>query len=64
MTLQKLLLMLSKNKEISVECFCVDECLTVILKEWYTFKELKKVVIDLKGEIDGDTLQKFIPYLQ
>lgn len=51
MTLQELLLRLSKNKNISVECFCVDEKCTITIKEWFTFDELIKVEVDLNQEV-------------
>lgn len=51
MKLQELLLRLSKNKNISVDCFCTDEKCIITLKEWYTFDELIKVEIDLNEEV-------------
>ena len=60
MTLQKLLLKLSKNKSISVECFCADEKCTITLKEWYNFNELLKVEINLNKKINAN---KFLSFL-
>jgi hypothetical protein len=60
MTLQKLLLKLSMNKGISVECFCSDGKFTITLKEWYSFNILLKETINLNENID---ITKFIPYL-
>ena len=60
MTLQKLLLKLSKNKSISVECFCADEKCTITLKEWYNFNVLLEVEINLNEKIDAD---KFLSFL-
>ena len=59
MTLQKLLLKLSMNKGISVECFCSDGKFTITLKEWYSFNILLKETINLNENID---ITKFIPY--
>jgi len=60
MTLQTLLLKLSKNKDISVECFVADDKCTVTIKEWYTFNTLAKIVINLNEKIDSS---QFLPYV-
>jgi len=50
MTLQKLLLQLSKNKNISVECYVSDEVCKITIKEFYTFKPLLTANVDLNQE--------------
>lgn len=60
MTLQKLLLKLSRNKNISVECFCADEKCTITLKEWYTFNVLSKIEINLNEKIDPAPFSNYL----
>lgn len=60
MTLQKLLLKLSKNKMISVECFCCDEKLKITIKEWYTFNLLLELELDLNEKIDISKFKAFM----
>jgi hypothetical protein len=60
MNLQKLLLKLSKNKRISVDCSCVDGKCTIVLKEWYNFNTLLEETIDLNEKIDTT---KFLSFL-
>ncbi len=60
MTLQKLLLKLSRNKNISVECFVANESCTITIKEWYTFITLSKVVLNLNEKIDDSQFSSFI----
>lgn len=60
MTLQKLLLELSKNKAILVECLCLDQKIKITLKEWYNFNILLQVEMDLNQEIDTT---EFIPFI-
>ncbi len=50
MTLQKLLLQLSKNKNISVECYVSDEVCKITIQEFYTFKTLLTANVDLNQE--------------
>lgn len=47
MTLQKLLLKLSRNKTIRVECLCSDEEIKIEIKEWYSFRTLLEVSMNL-----------------
>ena len=61
MTLQQLLLKLSKNKNISVECFCSDDKFIITLKEWYTFNTLERIEINLNEKIDTT---KFLSYIK
>jgi hypothetical protein len=60
MTLQKLLLKLSMNNNVSVECFCFKGKCTITLREWYTYKVHLVQTINLNEKID---ITKFIPYL-
>lgn len=60
MNLQELLLKLSRNKNISVECFCSDEYLTITLKEWYDFNTILQVQIDLNKDIDASQFVNYI----
>lgn len=60
MTLQRLLLKLSKNKNISVECFCADEKCIITLKEWYNFNVIDQIVIDLNEKIDAAKFSKYL----
>lgn len=60
MTLQKLLLKLSKNKSISVECFCADGKCTITLKDWYNFNTIAEIEIDLNEKIDASKFLTFI----
>ncbi len=60
MNLQELLLKLSRNKNISVECFCCDEYLTITLKEWYDFNTILQVQIDLNKDIDASQFVNYI----
>ena len=60
-TLQELLLKLSRNKEISVECFVADNIFSLTIKEWYTFKVLGEFNIDLTNSlIDVEPFKAFI----
>lgn len=59
MTLQKLLLKLSQNKNISVECFCSDEKIKITLKEWYSFNILLEKEISLIGKIENSEFDRF-----
>ena len=60
-TLQVLLLKLSRNKGISVECFVADNIFSLTIKEWYTFKVLGEFNIDLtKSLIDVEPFKRFI----
>lgn len=60
MNLQELLLKLSRNKNISVECFCSDEYLTITLKEWYDFNTILQVQLDLNSDIDASQFVNYI----
>lgn len=60
MSLQELLLKLSRNKNISVECFCSDEYLTITLKEWYDFNTILQVQLDLNSDIDTSQFLNYI----
>jgi len=60
MTLQKLLLNLSNNKNISVECYCVDSILTITISECYTYNLLLKAQLDLTQKIDNKIFLRFI----
>lgn len=60
MNLQKLLLKLSNNKDISVECFCRDGKIDITLKEWYNFNILLRVEMSLSDKIDVTKFSSFI----
>lgn len=60
MSLQKLLLKLSENKTISVSCFIADEKCQIDISEMYTFKSIKKIVLDLNEEIDIKLFSDFL----
>ena len=60
MTLQKLLLKLSQNKTVNVACVAYDGKLTITISEWFTFKNLLKVTIDLNEKIDEKPFKNFI----
>lgn len=63
MTLQKLLLKLSKNKDYSVECFCVDGLCRIVIKEyWYHREELKQDISLAPGQIEKHILARFEPF--
>jgi hypothetical protein len=62
MTLQKLLLKLSKNKAVSVDCFCADDIMTITLKTWYDFDTIIRVDIDLSKKIEQEVIDKLKPY--
>lgn len=59
MTLQKLLLKLSQNKNISVECFCSDEKIKITIKEWYSFKVLLEKDISLAEKMEISEFKRF-----
>lgn len=61
MTLQKLLLGLSKNKQIRVECFVCDGVCRVEIADWYTSHVILRESIELDKEITD--YNKFIPFL-
>jgi hypothetical protein len=60
MTLQKLLLKLSKNKTILVECFCSDGKIKITIKEWYNFNVLFEIELDLNKKIDTTIFSSFM----
>lgn len=61
MTLQRLFLKLSKNKDIIVESFCgFQGKLTVTISEPYTFKMLIKVDLDLTAKIPEECFKPYI----
>ena len=60
MTLQKILLKLSRVKKIGVECIVCDDKCTVLIKEWYSSNTLKQIELDLKEKID---ISQFSPFL-
>lgn len=62
MTLQEILLKLSNNKEVAAECTCNDGHCMIVIKEWYTFKELAKVFIDLNHPIEKSIVLTLTPY--
>ncbi len=65
MTLQKLLLKLSKNKDYSVKCFCSDGICHITIEEyWYHREELKQDISLAQGQIEKYILERFKPFLQ
>ena len=50
MTLQKLLLKLSRNKTIRVECLCSDEEIKILLSK------VIDQLIELKGKFENDKI--------
>ncbi len=64
MTLQKLLLKLSMNKDYSVKCFCSDGICHISIEEyWYHREELKQEISLAPGKIDKDVLARFQRFL-
>jgi hypothetical protein len=59
MTLQELLLKLSHNKNIAVECFCSDGKIKITIKEWYSFNILLEKEISLIGKIENSEFKRF-----
>jgi len=60
MTLQKLLLKLSTNKSLYVECFVSDGICTITIKEWYTFNIIDKININLNNKINVLDFEKYL----
>lgn len=60
MTLQKLLLKLSKSKDYSVKCFCSDGICHITIEEyWYHREELKQDISLASGQIEKYILARF-----
>jgi hypothetical protein len=60
-TLQELLLQLSRNKSLSIECLVSDNKCRVVIKEWFTFREVDKIDIDLtKNLIDVEPFKTYM----
>jgi len=60
MTLQNLLLKLSRNKHIDVKCFVYDDKCIIEIKTTFNFDLLQRTEIDLNSKIDHS---KFLNYL-
>lgn len=58
MTLQKILLKLSRRG--AVQCFCSGGQMTIELQEWYYFNTIFKIKIDLNEKIDVSKFSQFI----
>jgi len=52
MTLQKLLLKLSRLKDYSTECSVYNDKMTITIKEWYNFDVVLEVEINLNEKLD------------
>lgn len=64
MTLQELLLALSKNTDYVTHCTCYDgECKIIIKEYWYHRDELKQNISLEPGEIDAEILGRFKNFL-
>jgi len=63
MKFEKLLLDLSYNKDIRVECFVNNGECTIHLTDWWYGRELLSVKIIIGGKISDETLEKFKPYI-
>lgn len=62
MTLQELLLRLSKNKDYYADCFCIDGYMTITIKEYWYHREEIKVTINLTEELKEEDIEKLTPY--
>ena len=62
MTLQKLLLKLSKNKDYSVKCFCSDGICHITIEEYWYHREEIRVTINLTEELQEEDIEKLTPY--
>lgn len=64
MTLQELLLVLSKNDHYTTHCTCYDGVCRITIKEyWYHRDELKQDISLEPGEIDAEILSRFKNFL-
>jgi hypothetical protein len=64
MTLQQILLSLSKNKDYYAECFCINGYMTITIKEYWSHREEVRLTVNLAAaEMTEEEIKKLTPYL-